>query len=55
MKPNATAEVTADGWDCELDSDCSFLSSGEERGWYVTSNPHGASVVSLHQVLKRRF
>ncbi|KAF4984039.1 hypothetical protein FZEAL_697 [Fusarium zealandicum] len=21
------------GWQCELDSDCSFLSSGEERGW----------------------
>ena len=23
------------GWDCTLDSDCSFLSGGEERGWYV--------------------
>ncbi|KPM43526.1 hypothetical protein AK830_g3035 [Neonectria ditissima] len=22
-------------WDCELNSDCSFLSSGAERGWYV--------------------
>lgn len=22
-------------WQCELDSDCSFLSSGAERGWYV--------------------
>jgi transcription factor C subunit 7 len=21
------------GWDCLLNSDCSFLSSGEERGW----------------------
>jgi transcription factor C subunit 7 len=23
------------GWDAELNSDCSFLSGGEERGWYV--------------------
>ena len=23
------------GWDCHLNSDCSFLSSGQERGWYV--------------------
>lgn len=21
------------GWDCELNSDCSFLANGEERGW----------------------
>ena len=21
------------GWDCELNSDCSFLENGEERGW----------------------
>jgi transcription factor C subunit 7 len=25
----------ADGWDCELNSDCSHLSLGEERGWSV--------------------
>lgn len=23
------------GWNCELNGDCSFLSGGEERGWYV--------------------
>ena len=23
----------AGGWDCELNSDCSFLENGEERGW----------------------
>lgn len=22
------------GWDCEINGDCSFLSQGEERGWY---------------------
>lgn len=32
------ADLTAGligGWRCELDSDCSFLSGGQERGWYV--------------------
>jgi transcription factor C subunit 7 len=24
------------GWDCVANGDCSFLSGGEERGWYVT-------------------
>lgn len=23
------------GWDCAINGDCSFLSEGEERGWYV--------------------
>ena len=23
----------AGGWNCELNSDCSFLTNGEERGW----------------------
>ena len=23
----------AGGWDCERNSDCSFLENGEERGW----------------------
>ncbi len=23
------------GWDCVINGDCSFLSAGEERGWYV--------------------
>ena len=27
----------AGGWNCELNGDCSFLSGGEERGWYVES------------------
>ncbi|EEU46518.1 uncharacterized protein NECHADRAFT_79200 [Fusarium vanettenii 77-13-4] len=26
---------TVGAWQCELDSDCSFLTSGEERGWLV--------------------
>ena len=30
----------AGGWDCELDSDCSHLSSGEERGWFVVPLPY---------------
>lgn len=25
----------AGGWDCLLDSDCTHLPGGEERGWYV--------------------
>lgn len=25
----------SNGWDCEMNSDCSHLSGGEERGWYV--------------------
>ena len=25
----------SEGWDCELNSDCSHLSQGEERGWSV--------------------
>lgn len=32
-----TADTTAviGGWQCHLNSDCSFLSGGPERGWYV--------------------
>lgn len=26
------------GWSCEANSDCSFLTSGEERGWYVCNH-----------------
>lgn len=26
----------AGGWDCLLNSDCTHLPGGEERGWYVT-------------------
>ena len=28
----------AGGWDCVLNSDCSFLSSGEERGWHFNGD-----------------
>jgi transcription factor C subunit 7 len=28
-----SSEVALGGWMCELNSDCSFLSSGAERGW----------------------
>lgn len=27
------------GWTCEVNSDCSFLSGGEERGWYGSIFP----------------
>ena len=30
----------AGGWDCLLDSDCTHLSGGEERGWYVLTPFH---------------
>lgn len=26
------------GWDCVLNSDCSFLSGGEERGWHFNGD-----------------
>lgn len=26
------------GWDCVVNGDCSFLSGGAERGWYVTTS-----------------
>lgn len=29
------AKGVAGGWDCVSNGDCSFLSGGEERGWYV--------------------
>ncbi|KAF7563782.1 hypothetical protein G7046_g327 [Stylonectria norvegica] len=33
---SSTSESASAGdWKCEVNSDCSFLSSGEERGWYV--------------------
>lgn len=28
-----SSEMALGGWTCELNSDCSFLSSGAERGW----------------------
>lgn len=28
------------GWDCVINGDCSFLSQGEERGWYAFTFPH---------------
>lgn len=34
-KPGPDAVVGS--WTCEANSDCSFLSGGEERGWYVQS------------------
>ncbi len=39
------------GWDCTLDSDCSFLSGGEERGWYVLAPNHPPNLA----VLQARF
>lgn len=38
MLPNAewmNGKGVAGGWDCLLDSDCTHLPGGEERGWYV--------------------
>ncbi|KAK3322554.1 histidine phosphatase superfamily [Apodospora peruviana] len=34
----------AGGWDCELNSDCSHLSGGEERGWRFAGDESFASV-----------
>lgn len=36
----------AGGWECLANSDCSHLSAGEERGWYVT-NLHFKYTLSL--------
>ncbi|KAM4054716.1 histidine phosphatase superfamily (branch 1) domain-containing protein [Hirsutella rhossiliensis] len=30
---DAAASLITGGWNCELNSDCSFLSGGKERGW----------------------
>ena len=38
MLPDAAwmnGKGVAGGWDCLLNSDCTHLSGGEERGWYV--------------------
>ncbi|GAO13250.1 hypothetical protein UVI_02025970 [Ustilaginoidea virens] len=34
------ADVTGN-WDCDLNSDCSFLSGGQERGWFSLPNRTG--------------
>lgn len=36
-------------WQCELDSDCSFLSSGEERGWRFSGDESFPGTGSLSQ------
>ncbi|KAH6998533.1 histidine phosphatase superfamily [Ilyonectria robusta] len=36
-------------WECELDSDCSFLSSGEERGWMFSGDESFAGTGSMSQ------
>ncbi|KAM7197727.1 phosphoglycerate mutase [Rhypophila sp. PSN 637] len=33
-----------DGWDCEMNSDCSFLSGGEERGWRFAGDESFAAI-----------
>ncbi|OAQ70392.1 RNA polymerase III transcription initiation factor complex component [Pochonia chlamydosporia 170] len=37
------------GWDCELNSDCSFLSGGAERGWRFTGDESFPDTGSLSQ------
>ncbi|KAI9166844.1 F-box/LRR-repeat protein 2 [Paramyrothecium foliicola] len=37
------------GWECELNSDCSFLSSGEERGWKFAGDEEFPSTGSMSQ------
>ncbi|OAA43076.1 phosphoglycerate mutase family protein [Metarhizium rileyi] len=37
------------GWDCELNSDCSFLSGGAERGWKFTGDESFPDIGSLSQ------
>lgn len=34
---DARPDGVVGGWTCEANSDCSFLTGGEERGWYVLS------------------
>ncbi|CAF3464912.1 hypothetical protein SNK03_008289 [Fusarium graminearum] len=36
-------------WQCELDSDCSFLSSGEERGWRFSGDESFPGTGSMSQ------
>ncbi|KAF5677892.1 transcription initiation factor [Fusarium heterosporum] len=36
-------------WQCELDSDCSFLSSGEERGWKFSGDESFPGTGSMSQ------
>ncbi|ODA82788.1 hypothetical protein RJ55_01297 [Drechmeria coniospora] len=33
VETNKTSRSLLGGWQCELNSDCSFLSGGQERGW----------------------
>ncbi|KAM7202102.1 phosphoglycerate mutase [Naviculisporaceae sp. PSN 640] len=41
-----------DGWDCELNSDCSHLSGGEERGWrFAGDESFGAIKTSSGSIL----
>ncbi|KAF7551584.1 hypothetical protein G7Z17_g4917 [Cylindrodendrum hubeiense] len=36
-------------WECEVNSDCSFLSSGEERGWHFSGDESFAGTGSMSQ------
>lgn len=50
-EPNPSAAVG--GWSCEANSDCRFLTGGEERGWYVQgeTEPKETTLVYLRAVL----
>ncbi|CAM1505539.1 Fc.00g111760.m01.CDS01 [Cosmosporella sp. VM-42] len=52
--PTSEAAVVG-GWECELNSDCSFLSSGEERGWRFAGDesfPGTGSMSQAHEASK---
>lgn len=46
-------DVVVGGWTCEANSDCSFLTNGEERGWYVLSQKQ--SIDCLRPALTMQF
>ncbi|KJZ78942.1 hypothetical protein HIM_01715 [Hirsutella minnesotensis 3608] len=48
VSPDVTAHLIG-GWHCELNSDCSFLSGGQERGWKFTGDESFPGTQSLSQ------
>ncbi|QUC19424.1 uncharacterized protein UV8b_03665 [Ustilaginoidea virens] len=48
--PDDKADVTGN-WDCDLNSDCSFLSGGQERGWRFSGDESFPDTGSLSQTV----
>ncbi|KAH7170493.1 histidine phosphatase superfamily [Dactylonectria macrodidyma] len=53
--PSSTRSEDVGDWECELDSDCSFLSSGEERGWKFSGDESFAGTGSMSQELDAKL